>query len=75
MYRSHGGGDEPSNLLWTCVAHHLAGEHGGRLKIRGRAPDEIYVVVGRRIWKGDELIGVMDEEKNADNDDDDDTPQ
>ena len=31
------------------------------MKIRGRAPDEIYVLVGKRVWKGDELIGVLDE--------------
>ncbi len=38
-YRSHGGGDEPSNLTSPCERCHLDGEHGGRLRITGQAPD------------------------------------
>ncbi|MGZ6126223.1 MAG: HNH endonuclease, partial [Myxococcales bacterium] len=38
-FRSHGGSDDPSNLVSLCVAHHLRGIHGGLLRVRGSAPD------------------------------------
>jgi hypothetical protein len=65
VYRSHGGGDEPENIVWLCLAHHLAGEHGGRLRIQGRAPDEVYVLVGDRIWKNDVLVADLEEIDDA----------
>jgi hypothetical protein len=59
VYRSRGGGDEAGNIIWLCAAHHLAGEHGGRLKIRGRAPDDVYILMGERLWKGDEMVALV----------------
>jgi len=41
LFRSHGGGDEPENLVSSCAAHHLHGLHRGFLRVRGKAPDEL----------------------------------
>jgi hypothetical protein len=41
QYRSHGGGDEPGNLVSLCAAHHLHAVHLGWLRVRGRAPDRL----------------------------------
>jgi len=38
-YRSHGGGDDGENLISLCSFCHLDGEHGGRLRVRGKAGD------------------------------------
>jgi len=46
LYRSHGGGDEPENLVSLCVAHHLHGVHRGFVQVRGRAPDRLRWQVG-----------------------------
>jgi len=53
-----------SNLTFACVGHHLAGEHGGRVMVWGRAPHDIYFQVGSPtafgggypIWKNDRLV-------------------
>lgn len=37
-FRSHGGGDEPGNLVSLCAAHHLHGVHVGSVRVTGRAP-------------------------------------
>jgi hypothetical protein len=37
-FRSRGGGDDPSNLVSLCAAHHLHGVHRGFLSVRGVAP-------------------------------------
>jgi hypothetical protein len=37
-YHSHGGSDEDGNLVCLCAFHHLRGEHGDRMAVRGRAP-------------------------------------
>jgi hypothetical protein len=39
--RSAGGKDEIWNLTSLCAAHHLRGIHMGRLKVAGRAPDQL----------------------------------
>jgi len=41
-YRSHGGGDEASNLLSLCSFCHLEGQHGGRLRVRGDVGQETW---------------------------------
>ncbi len=38
-FLSHGGSDDPWNLVSLCAAHHLRGIHGGLLRVRGTAPD------------------------------------
>jgi hypothetical protein len=43
--RSQGGKDEMCNLTSLCVAHHLRGVHMGRLRISGKAPDQLVWVV------------------------------
>ena len=39
IFRSAGGGDEPSNLVTLCAAHHQRGVHGGLICISGQAPE------------------------------------
>ena len=46
--RSRGGTDDPSNLVSLCAAHHLFGIHGGRIRVTGRAPDELLWEFGLR---------------------------
>jgi hypothetical protein len=46
--RSQGGSDDPSNLISLCVAHHLHGIHGGRMRVTGAAPDELVWEFGLR---------------------------
>ena len=47
MYRSRGGGDEPSNRTVLCRFHHQRGEHGGLAACAGRAPLGIVWRLGR----------------------------
>jgi len=52
------------NLTFACAAHHLAGEHGGRVTIWGVAPHDLYFQVGSPtafgggypIWKNERLV-------------------
>jgi hypothetical protein len=37
-FRSHGGGDEPENLVGLCAAHHLHAIHVGWVRVSGKAP-------------------------------------
>jgi hypothetical protein len=46
-YRSKGGTDEEANLTTACAACHLEGEHEGRLKIVGTAPNATWLL-GRK---------------------------
>lgn len=46
-FRSHGGGDELTNLLSVCSFHHLRCLHEARLRVIGRAPDALLWVYGR----------------------------
>jgi hypothetical protein len=39
--RSKGGSDEPGNLVALCAFHHLRAVHGGYLRVRGTAPDDL----------------------------------
>jgi hypothetical protein len=43
QYRSHGGPDDLWNRTAVCAAHHQRAVHAviGRIRIRGRAPDEL----------------------------------
>jgi len=43
-YRSHGGGDDPENVLSLCSFCHLDGEHGGRLRVRGDASEPVWML-------------------------------
>jgi hypothetical protein len=43
--RSQGGKDEMSNLTSLCVAHHLRGVHKGRIRVTGKAPDQLVWMV------------------------------
>jgi len=48
VFRSHGGGDEPENLITLCAWHHQRGVHGGLVRITGRAPDRLRFEMGLR---------------------------
>lgn len=37
VFRSHGGSDEPSNVIALCSWCHLEGVHGGRIRVSGSA--------------------------------------
>jgi hypothetical protein len=50
--RSHGGGDEPENLVGLCAFHHLRCIHGGWLRVVGRAPDALTWILRGRVWTG-----------------------
>jgi hypothetical protein len=41
QYRSHGGGDEPANLVGLCAAHHLHAVHVGWVHVSGKAPSRL----------------------------------
>jgi len=47
LYRSRGGGDEPSNRITLCRFHHQRGEHGGLASCSGRAPLGVVWRLGR----------------------------
>jgi hypothetical protein len=47
-FRSAGGGNEESNRTTLCAWHHLRGVHGGRIRIRGTAPDRLRFDLGLR---------------------------
>jgi hypothetical protein len=51
-FRSHGGGDEPENLVGLCAFHHLRCIHGGWLRVVGRAPDALTWFLRGRVWDG-----------------------
>jgi hypothetical protein len=49
-YRSHGGSDDPDNLITLCGWHHQRGEHGDHLRVRGTVTptrDRLYWELGR----------------------------
>jgi len=41
VFRSRGGGDEPSNCISLCDRCHLSLVHGGHLTVTGHAPDAL----------------------------------
>jgi hypothetical protein len=47
-YRSQGGSNDDPNLLCLCAAHHLFGIHEGRMRVTGKAPDELVWEFGLR---------------------------
>ena len=49
LYRAQGGDDAPDNRVTLCRFHHQRGEHGGAMRVRGRAPLELdFELAGRR---------------------------
>jgi hypothetical protein len=48
-FRAQGGPDEEWNLISLCAVHHLRGVHMGRLRVIGKAPDQLrWDVIDRR---------------------------
>jgi hypothetical protein len=50
--RSHGGSDDPENLVGVCGFHHLRCIHGGWLRVAGRAPAALTWILRGSIWNG-----------------------
>jgi hypothetical protein len=46
-YLSRSGSDEDDNLVCLCAFHHLRGEHGDWMRVRGRAPTGLVWRLGR----------------------------
>jgi hypothetical protein len=51
-FRSHGGSDDPENLVGVCAFHHLRCIHAGHLRVEGRAPDALTWFLGGEAWRG-----------------------
>ena len=50
-FRSHGGGDEPENLVTLCVWHHQQGVHQRRVvRITGRMPESVRFELPLGAW-------------------------
>ncbi|MBM3462814.1 MAG: HNH endonuclease, partial [Armatimonadetes bacterium] len=45
-FRSHGGGDEETNIAYLCRSCHLRGVHEGWITVSGIAPDGLVWVLG-----------------------------
>ncbi|MCI0574060.1 MAG: HNH endonuclease [Myxococcaceae bacterium] len=55
--RSRGGADTMENLTSLCAADHRYGKHTvGRLRLHGRAPHDLIVRMGSRVYRKDTLI-------------------
>ncbi|MHC4342851.1 MAG: HNH endonuclease [Planctomycetota bacterium] len=63
VFRSHGGPDEPWNLIGLCSPHHLHGAHKGYLTVKGRAGE-------RLVWRLgiSELVALEEWETHGDDD-------
>jgi hypothetical protein len=48
VYRSQGGSDDLSNRTTLCAWHHLRGEHEGRIRVTGTAPEGLHFELGLR---------------------------
>ncbi len=46
-YRSAGGSEAPENRVALCRFHHHRGIHGGLMRARGRAGQDLVVRLGR----------------------------
>ncbi|MFY3744657.1 HNH endonuclease [Anaeromyxobacter sp. Red801] len=57
-FRSHGGSDDPENLVGLCAFHHLRCVHGGYLAVLGRAPGELVWLLDGRLWVGPHRRGA-----------------
>jgi hypothetical protein len=48
VFRSAGGSDAPDNRITLCAFHHQRCLHAGRMRVRGRAPDDLVFELGVR---------------------------
>jgi hypothetical protein len=60
---AQGGSDDLWNQISLCRMHHRIAAHLGMARIWGRAPDDVYFQIGRRIWKDDRIVAILDEEE------------
>ena len=51
--RSHGGSDDPTNLLGLCPPCHLRGVHSGPISVQTVGPLRIWSFPGRRVLEVD----------------------
>jgi len=58
-FRSHGGGDEVSNLVTLCAVHHRLALHDlGGLRCRGVALENLRWTLGMHDFRGDVFLGA-----------------
>jgi len=58
IHRARGGGDAPDNRVTLCRFHHQRGEHGGIIRVRGRAPLELEFDLGGRTYRAERAAPV-----------------
>jgi hypothetical protein len=65
IFRSHGGTNDPSNLIVLCDGHHRL-LHDGHLAITGRAPDElVFTRNGRQLLAANQVAAIATELRSA----------
>ncbi len=52
-YRSRHGDDSPENRVTLCRYHHQRGEHGGRMRVVGRAPLDLEFTVDGATYRNE----------------------
>jgi hypothetical protein len=57
QYRSRDGDDSPENRVTLCRYHHQRGEHGGTMRVRGRAPLDLEFTVGGQTYRNERRTG------------------
>ena len=69
ILRSQGGPDEEWNLNSACVAEHRFSKHqAGTLAIYGRAPGDLTIRMGSRVYRNDRLVEPAFDERVLDDD-------
>jgi hypothetical protein len=56
-YRSRDGDDTPDNRVTLCRFHHQRGEHGGGMRVVGRAPLDLDFTLDGQTYRNERRIG------------------
>jgi hypothetical protein len=65
LYRSRGGGNEPTNRTAVCAAHHLHGIHTSTICAWGTAPQDVHWHLGVG-WTGRPLLAYVGDRRCPD---------
>ena len=57
QYRSRDGDDSPENRVTLCRYHHQRGEHGGTMRVHGRAPLDLEFTLGGQTYRNERRTG------------------
>ncbi len=55
QFRSRGGSDDAHNLTTVCAAHHERGVHTDQMRIRGKAPFDLYYEMPLGSWRSGDV--------------------